>query len=57
MRGRTQLDGAGGGEKDVGSFDITMDLAFLMKVIKAEKQFSTDDGDLLFVKNAWFELQ
>lgn len=44
------------GEEDVGGFDITVDLAFSMKIIQAQQELAADDSDVRFTEDTGFEL-
>jgi hypothetical protein len=51
-----QLDFAGLGEKDVGGFDITVDLPFAMEIVEAQQELAADDGNVRFAEDTGFEL-
>jgi hypothetical protein len=53
---RTELDCAGIRQKHVGSFDITVDLAFLVKVVETQEELTTDDGYLLLGEDTRLKL-
>jgi len=39
---------SGGGEEDVSSFDVSVDLAVFVNVLQSEDSFVQDVGDVLF---------
>jgi hypothetical protein len=51
-----QLDVAGRGEQDVGSFDVSVKFALSVEVVEPFEELSTDDGDVFFSKDARLEL-
>lgn len=53
---RTKLDISSSRKKDVGGFDISMDLALGVKVLKSQEQLSQHDGDMVFTERSGFEL-
>lgn len=52
----TELDIAVLREQNISSFDVAVDLALRVKILEADQQFTADNGDLLFAKDARLQL-
>lgn len=51
-----ELDLAAGREKDVGSLDVAVQLAFRVEVLETAEEFPDDDGNIFFPEDTWLHL-
>ena len=51
-----KLDLARVGKEDIGGLNVTVDLAFGVKIFEAAEEFATDDGDVGLGEISWFQL-
>lgn len=51
----TQLDLSTGRKQDIGSLDVTMNLAFVVQVLQSEQELSAYNGNLLLLEGTRLE--